>query len=149
MNYLLDTNIFLTMVRKPQFAKNFNRMYARPDNILFTSVVVEGELKSFVRQRKWGDQKIRNLNYLLEGMAIYPIKTERVIEQYAEIDTFSQGKHESRHLMTSARNMGKNDLWIASTASVLNATLVTIDKDFNHLQGVYLDLMLIDINDFA
>ena len=30
----------------------------------------------------------------------------------------------------TARNMGKNDVWIAATAYVLRATLVTTDKDF-------------------
>lgn len=28
--------------------------------------------------------------------------------------------------------MGKNDLWIAATASVANVTLLTTDKDFNN-----------------
>lgn len=36
-------------------------------------------------------------------------------------------------LGTTARNMGKNDLWIAATASILEATLLTTDQDFNHL----------------
>ena len=36
--------------------------------------------------------------------------------------------------------MCKNDLWIAATASVLNAKLLTTDADFDHLKGVYLDL---------
>ncbi len=56
---------------------------------------------------------------------------------YADIDTFSQGKHETRTLTTSARNMGKNDLWIAATTAVLRANLLTTDKDFDHLDGVY------------
>ncbi len=40
----------------------------------------------------------------------------------------------------SARNMGKNDLWIAATAHILGAKLLTTDGDFNHLDGVFLDL---------
>jgi tRNA(fMet)-specific endonuclease VapC len=34
--------------------------------------------------------------------------------------------------------MGKNDLWIAATAHVLDLTILTSDKDFDHLNGVYL-----------
>lgn len=34
--------------------------------------------------------------------------------------------------------MGKNDLWIAATASAIDATLITSDKDFDHLDGNYL-----------
>ncbi len=45
----------------------------------------------------------------------------------------------------SARNMGKNDIWIAATASVLDATLLTTDKDFNHLDGEFFQVGKIDI----
>ncbi len=41
--------------------------------------------------------------------------------------------------------MGKNDLWIAATASVLGARLLTTDNDFEHLKGKYLDLEVIPI----
>jgi len=41
---------------------------------------------------------------------------------------------------TTARNMGKNDLWIAPTASVLDMDLLTSDKDFEHLDGAYIRL---------
>lgn len=37
----------------------------------------------------------------------------------------------------SARNMGKNDLWIAATAAMSEATLLTTDNDFDHLDGHY------------
>jgi len=33
--------------------------------------------------------------------------------------------------------MGKNDLWIAATAHILRATLVTTDKDFDHVQNFF------------
>jgi len=41
--------------------------------------------------------------------------------------------------------MGKNDLLIAATASVLNATLLTTDQDFNHLHNEFLNLEFIRI----
>lgn len=41
--------------------------------------------------------------------------------------------------------MGDNDLWIAATASVTNTPLITTDKDFEHLNGVFLELIWIDI----
>jgi predicted nucleic acid-binding protein len=40
--------------------------------------------------------------------------------------------------------MGKNDIWIAATASVLNATLLTTDGDFAHLNSVFLSVIQID-----
>jgi predicted nucleic acid-binding protein len=39
-----------------------------------------------------------------------------------------------------ARNMGKNDLWIAATTHLLNATLVTTDHDFDHLDPSFIQL---------
>lgn len=36
--------------------------------------------------------------------------------------------------------MGKNDLWIAATASVLGAILITSDKDFEHLDRKFLTI---------
>jgi tRNA(fMet)-specific endonuclease VapC len=41
---------------------------------------------------------------------------------------------------TSARKMGKNDVWIAATAAVLDIPLLSTDADFQHLHNVYLDL---------
>lgn len=34
--------------------------------------------------------------------------------------------------------MGKNDLWIAATAFLLEGTLLTTDSDFNHLNNEFL-----------
>lgn len=48
----------------------------------------------------------------------------------------------------SARNMGKNDLWIAASAIVLKATLLTTDKDFDHLSPSFINIDLIDISTF-
>lgn len=46
--------------------------------------------------------------------------------------------------MTS-RNMGKNDLWIAATASVLHLKFFTTDRDFDHLAHDFIDLERIDL----
>lgn len=39
--------------------------------------------------------------------------------------------------------MGKNDLWIAATASILGAKLLTTDNDFEHLNGKYLEIEIV------
>jgi len=71
---------------------------------------------------------------------IFLLDTNILIDRYVQIDTFSQNKLLGQPLGLTPRNMGKNDLWIAATASVLGAKLLTTDGDFNHLQGVFLDL---------
>jgi predicted nucleic acid-binding protein len=39
---------------------------------------------------------------------------------------------------SSAIIMGKNDIWIAATAKVADATLLSIDNDFNHLNKTFI-----------
>jgi predicted nucleic acid-binding protein len=100
-------------------------------------------------QREWGNKRLQEVQFLLQETVIAPIKTEEIIKAYAEIDAYSQGKHPTLNLPTSARNMGKNDVWIAATASALELTLITTDKDFDHLNGVFLNVVWIDIKDFS
>lgn len=42
--------------------------------------------------------------------------------------------------------MGKNDIWIAAAASVLNAALLTTDNDFDRLGDEFLTVAKIDLN---
>jgi predicted nucleic acid-binding protein len=65
----------------------------------------------------------------------FGINFEEVIKKYAQIDAYSQGKLKKSRGNFSSRNMGKNDIWIAATASVFDLKLVTTDKDFEHLEG--------------
>jgi len=44
--------------------------------------------------------------------------------------------------------MGKNDLWIAATAYVIQATLTTTDKDFDHLNKTFINLDWVTNTDF-
>ncbi len=40
--------------------------------------------------------------------------------------------------------MGKNDVWIAATASVVEAVLLTTDADFDHLDPRFLKRIWLD-----
>ncbi len=60
---------------------------------------------------------------------IIPLPFSDVVETYAKIDDYSRRK---------GGTMGKNDIWIAATAAVTGARLLTTDRDFDHLDGVYL-----------
>lgn len=148
MNYLLDTNILLLLMSSPGFEQHFQENYALSNNILAISTVVVGEMKgiSLVRQR--GEQRLRMMHRRLDTLPVIPINRRDIHDRYAEIFAYSQDKIPHRPLGQSARNMGKNDLWIAATASVTGATLLTTDKDFDHLQRVYLERVLIDIQVF-
>jgi predicted nucleic acid-binding protein len=59
------------------------------------------------------------------------------------MDVYSQGKEPLKPLPkgVSARNMGKNDIWIAATAAISYSTLITTDNDFEHLENVFINLI--------
>lgn len=147
MGYLLDTNILLIYARANELARKMERglkLFAN-ENDLVISVVTVGEIKSIAKCNQWGEKKVRSLEKLLERFLIADINVEEVVERYAEIDAFSQGKQAGEKPGFSARNMGKNDLWIAATGSVLNLMLLTTDSDFDHLNDNYLAIRKIDV----
>jgi len=149
MEYLLDTNIIINYLRKDSYSSQIDKEYAplSIENTPIISVVTKGEILSLAFRNSWGEKKIDSLNLLLDSFLITNINVESVINRYAEIDAFSQGKLKGRKLEGSSRNMGKNDLWIAATASVLKIKLLTTDKDFSHLNGEFLDLELVKLNE--
>lgn len=112
MNYLLDTNILVIYARGADLAKKIEhdlKLLTR-ENDLVISVVTVGEIKSIAKRNKWGEKKIENLKELLERFLVADINIETIVEKYAEIDTFSQGKLSDGKVDFTARNMGKNDL---------------------------------------
>ena len=150
MNYLLDTNIVLTYIRDTEVSRKIEKrlnLLNGKHNILL-SVVSIGELKSIALQNKWGKRKIATLLSFLKKFIIIDINIEEIINRYAEIDAFSQGRLKSKKVSFSARNMGKNDLWIAATASVYNLQFLTTDKDFNHLDKEYISLNLLILEEY-
>lgn len=146
--YLLDTGILLGYVRGAGYAEYTERKFgpSQPPNVPLISLVSKGEIYSLAIQFGWGNQKKQELDALLRRIPAVDINTDRIIHRYAEIDAYSQGKDRTKPLPPgiSSRNLGKNDIWIAATASVLNATLLTTDGDFGHLNGVFLNIVQID-----
>ena len=148
MNYLLDTNIVLLYARNNDFTKKLEeklKLFSNNKNLVI-SVVTVGEAKAFAKKNRWGENKTNSLIRLLNNFLVADINIETVIERYADLDAYSQGKFDK--VSFTARNMGKNDLWIAATASVYDFKLLTTDNDFNHLDEVYLDLQNVSLTDF-
>ena len=112
------------------------------------SVVSLGELNSLTHQFNYGLKRQVKIQNLLNLVLKMDINIKAIIDKYGEIDAFSQGKLKEKPLNMTARNMGKNDLWIAATASAYDLTLVTMDKDFQHLTPAFLKLKYVDIRDF-
>lgn len=150
MDYLLDTNIVLIYTQASPLAKQIEQdlELLRKENRLFVSVVTVGELESLMIQRGHGEKKKQALRDMLGRLTVVDINIEELIGRYAEIDAFSQGKHPSKKLQSSARNMGKNDIWIAAASSVYDLVLITTDQDFTHLDGEYLSLKYVDLKKY-
>lgn len=148
MNYLFDTNVLLFYLRGGETARKLDLEWGiiSPKNRIMASVVSIGELKAIAMRNKWGRNRVRAIEEVMRDFLILDINTTEILDKYAEIDAFSQGKHPNLPLALSARNMGKNDLWIAATASVYDLTLLTTDNDFSHLSETFLTLNILSLS---
>jgi predicted nucleic acid-binding protein len=149
MIFVLDTNILIHWIRQtPGVQESLNRIGTfNRNNYMNISIVSVAELKTFAQRNNWGTSKMNTLNTLVTALNPIAIDNQNIVDAYVEIDLYSQGKHPHHSLPigSSSRTMGKNDIWIAATAYFLNATLVTTDADFMHLDGVFFDIEAINI----
>lgn len=145
MRYLLDTNMVLLYLREDRVAVDFEQQYSilEEENLALIFIVTKAELLALALKNNWGNRRINQLEQFLEQFFIIDIAAEDILQEYARIDAFSQGKLKAIPINFSSRNMGKNDIWIAATTSIVNATLVTTDKDFSHLENYFFDLILV------
>ena len=138
----MDTGILIHYIWKSALYQQIeaDHQLTANDAIPLISVVTKGELLSFSIQRNWGAQKRTDLNQLLNKLPIIDIHSQdaQLLNAYADLDSFSKGKLVSKPLGKSSIKMGKNDLWIAATAVVANAILITTDGDFDHLNQTFL-----------
>ena len=145
-NFLLDTGIVLGYARSAGYAEYVDKQFDIFVNTPLVSVVSKGEIYSLAIQRNWGPNKLKLLEELLRKLPVVDINDDQILRRYAEIDAYSLGRNSAKPLPNgqTARQMGKNDLWIAATASVIKATLLTTDHDFDHLHTVFVDIVFID-----
>ena len=140
--YLLDTSILIHYTRQSQLYHQIeaDESLTQPDCMPLISVVSQAEILSFAIQKNWGTQKIQRIKTLLSKIIIIDINSSDtdLLQAYSQIDAFSKGKLPGSPLGTSSIIIGKNDVWIAATAKVANATLLTIDGDFDHLSGKFI-----------
>lgn len=139
MNLLFDTNILVHLAKDTSL--NLFQQINPGNQKVYVSVVTIAELKSFALQNNWGPRKLGLLGLLLEDISAVTI-SENLTDTYAQIDAYSQHRNRlfAGYNFKTARNMGKNDLWIAATAALLGLKLVTTDSDFDHLHEVFFDV---------
>ena len=69
------------------------------------------------------------MEFLLGYLESIFIDSREIVDVYSTIDS---------NLQRRGQVMGKNDLWIAATAIVHDATLLTTDADFDRLHPHFL-----------
>jgi len=135
--YLLDTNILVHLIRKDAVWERVRTTYqpllVDPSPII--SVVTAGELRSLALQFNWKVEKMNEMEFYLGYMKRVSIDDNEIIRAYAVIDA---------HCQRIGQPLGKNDAWIAATASVTGARLLTTDKDFDRLDPLFLSRDWID-----
>lgn len=141
MNLLFDTNIILFIIRDKSSSKALLKLINPEEKSLFISIVSVAELYSIAFQNRWNSMQLEKLEAFLNGIQIVMVD-DFLTETYMQIDSFSQRKHPDfqTYSFTTPRNMGKNDVWIAATASLLEMKLITSDMDFNHLANHFITL---------
>ena len=150
--YLLDTGMLLGFVREAPWAIRAREIFDLGDSetMVFTSIICRGELLALAEKNGWGKTKRLRLEQVLEGFPTVDISKKDVLSAYALIDAWTHGTPVSAPAQTPppkpAVPITQNDLWIAATAHETNATLLSTDKDFDHLNRVWIRFAYVDQN---
>lgn len=135
--YLLDTNILVHLIRGNALGRHIDRHYALSSSLTACTicVVTVGEMNSLARRLGWGEERRETLGRLLDEIVWIDINHPQILAAYGEIDASSTSR---------GQTLGKNDVWIAATAHVANVPLLTTDRDFEHLDGTYMEVVYVD-----
>lgn len=133
--YLLDTNILLALLRGNELGRRiesrFGLTQAKQKPLI--SVVTCGEIRVLAARNEWGTAKTNALESALANLVVIDLNHPVILEAYVRLDLLSLRNP------SGIRQMGKNDLWIAACSVAAGATLLTTDRDFEHLTPRYLN----------
>ncbi len=146
MAIFIDTNIIIEIMRDTSKEELLLKYFNPSNEVFLISYVSVAEINSIAMQKEWGVPRMEKLQKFLDDSEILEITGDAILRRYVEIDAFSQGKNPNIKLKGSAKNMGKNDLWIAATASVFDVLLITTDADYDHLDNILLKVKKIPLN---
>jgi tRNA(fMet)-specific endonuclease VapC len=128
MTYLLDSNIISYLVNENQRVGEHLKQLPESDRVIICTIV-RGEVLFGVERMSPGRRKeeiTEKLSKLLAGFRCEPLP-ETAADQYANLKRQRQAK---------GLSMDDNDLWIAATALVVDAVLVTHDEDLLNVNGL-------------
>jgi len=137
---VLDTNVLLALIRGGELGSRIDQAYGFRGNFQrhVVSFASQAEISVLADRHSWGSAKRDALQGMFGQLVVVPIDGRPLLEAYVQISAAD------RNWNSGARNMGKNDLWIASTALVASLPLLTTDKDFLFLNNRPLQVFWID-----
>lgn len=149
--FLLDTGILLGLARKAAWARQAWEQLPLNDQetAAVTSVIYQGEILALAEKFGWGEERRGRLEQILKRLPVLDINRQLILSAYARIDSWTHGRPVHFPGLISppprpAIPMKQNDLWIAATAHATKATLVSTDRDFSHLDKVWLRFIHVD-----
>ena len=148
--FLLDTNLLLGFTREAPWAIRARAEFRLGDRetMVFTSVICRGEILALAEKNGWGRKKRTHLEQVLNEVPTLDISRRTILDAYARIDAWTHGKPVSSPQNVPppkpAVPMKQNDLWIAATAHVSGAVLLSTDADFGHLDDIWIEFIYLN-----
>lgn len=134
--FVLDTTFLLHLIRDSDIARNTvsSCRLDDADAFIILSVVTVAEIRVLAERNNWESAKRKTMEELIAQATVVDISLidDQLMQAYVAIDVSSTA---------IGRKMSKNDLWIAATTQVANATLLTADGDFDHLHSSSINLI--------
>jgi tRNA(fMet)-specific endonuclease VapC len=139
-SYVLDTNVLLALIRGKTLGAAIDTAYGLRASLQrhVVSIASEAEILVMADKNGWGDDKRAALKRMFEQLVIIPIDGQGIVSAYVQISAAD------RNWPEGSRNMGKNDIWIASTALHTSLPLLTTDKDFRFLDKNPIEVLWVD-----
>jgi tRNA(fMet)-specific endonuclease VapC len=128
--YLLDTSVVAGYLLAREKAKQLVQPLLAQEEAA-TSILVYGEVAEYVKKFADFAGYKASLEALLEQITPYPL-TYAILERYADI---------RRQLRPLHQDIGDIDTLIAATAIEHNLTIVTIDRDFERVPHLKMQLV--------
>lgn len=133
---LLDTGVLLHLFRRDPFGhriENAYEVWKRIEQPLISTVTL-GEILAFANRNSYGAEKRAKLNAVIAEIIVVDIRRP-MAERFAEIQASQQA---------IGKPIGENDTWIAATAMITGATLLTADRDFAKLRPGLIKLEIVE-----
>jgi len=131
-NYLFDTSLVAGYLLNRKKAIALLQPLIKKEEAA-TSILVYGEVAEYVKKYASFSQYREDLQALLKQIIPYPL-TYAILERYADIRRILRPLHQ---------DIGDIDTLIAATTLEHDLTLLTIDKDFERVPNLKMELVSI------